>query len=1023
MKEFKFKDIKGREDISTFYQYDSYELNTNVFGFKDRWIFDFSGGNTSGRWDNLSQSSDNATTTVGAPGSAQALINNVSSANTGTFLQNIEKTLDVLGQKEVPVWNENCLMYTDQHYTGSFGVVTTSNIKTFRAGYIEFTLKTDKNNCIVGFGSAEVSSKGSYPQTTQNFSSTQMKTSEPTIIDANYSYINEEFSHLNKLYINIKNGKLELKYVDEYGENKQEFSLIGNKTISDNQWHHVVINIGKPGTIREHGQKFNKRFMEFWVDGKLDLYTDEYINKQQLFFPTVEWLFMDPQVADKSDYVIDNGWNTFDYDGANDTFNYVGTREFNNLENRRFNQKAIANAFKGSMDTFTAGINLSLSKFEIKQRYRLWKGFNKKNVDIFLATSTLVQPTVSTNKKKALKLYWNNLINENAKNGIELDTNFDVKSYSVTHQVLNSVTEINNVDLANTKKLNKLNDVRVVITDNMFLWGPGKDLILNRSEITNQTVAGKTIQTNPNNMNEYDSLRTGLDTSSNISPVYDRIVLDQIYTNLVISGIALEKNDRILLTNQINKKDNGIYIFNGLDNILTRATDAVSQDKLNNAIVYITDGYYKDTTWMQTNTMTSLNDYQIWSEIEKYPTEETISSQPIFGSRWKNSYGVERCIDLQNDISINDYDLIVFMNYPESNEQLAENFINFNDNEIKQMYDNFIKSLTNVVAQGASLHVSSPRLAQDLKIVKTFTNVSQAFKTSDFASASLSPFEQSESSERYFHTHRNNKYSLATEISGLTNKQTYVLTDFINYIPDNNYDYEQYHAQYSYRPLGLKEGNEFIIPGLALRSITENKNLPGFTDNQRGTKDILAVAPQDILSGTVVTQLGHTYYESTSPISNPYDDYATTIIVHNNQSLNGQPITGKIFVNCIEDGYTFSRKEYNKAFIQVLPAVDTNETTATRAWQYSTTRLNRTPSVMNVRQLTELGQTTPTNGGGGPLIQAPSNSSNGIIRSQTDLGNTNYQSDLYTNEAEEIYPIQEIPVLSMTYLGLQWLAE
>ena len=220
--------------------------------------------------------------------------------------------------------------------------------------------------------------------------------------------------------------------------------------------------------------------MEFWVDGKLDLHTDEYINKEQLFFPTIEWLFMDPQIADKNDSVIDNGWNTYDYYGSGDGFTYVGIREFNNLENRKFNQKAIDNAFRGSMNTFTAGINLSLSKFDIKQRYRLWKGFNKKSADIFLATSTIVEPTVTTNKKKALKLYWNNLINENAKDGLELDSNFDVKSYSVTHKVLNSVTEVNNLDLAGTQKLNKLSDIRVAITENMFLCGPGKDLILNR---------------------------------------------------------------------------------------------------------------------------------------------------------------------------------------------------------------------------------------------------------------------------------------------------------------------------------------------------------------------------------------------------------------------------------------------------------------------------------------------------------------------------------------------------------------
>jgi hypothetical protein len=128
-------------------------------------------------------------------------------------------------------------------------------------------------------------------------------------------------------------------------------------------------------------------------------------------------------------------------------------------------------------------------------------------------------------------------------------------------------------------------------------------------------------------------------------------------------------------------------------------------------------------------------------------------------------------------------------------------------------------------------------------------------------------------------------------------------------------------------------------------------------------------------------------------------------------------------VNCVEDGYTFSREEYNKAVIQVVPTPDSNETTATRQWQYSTSRLDRKPRQINVRELTKFGQTTPSNGGGGPFIQAPSNSSNGIIRSQSDSGNINYQSDLYPETSEEIYTTQVIPVLSMTWLGLQWLAE
>ncbi len=125
----------------------------------------------------------------------------------------------------------------------------------------------------------------------------------------------------------------------------------------------------------------------------------------------------------------------------------------------------------------------------------------------------------------------------------------------------------------------------------------------------------------------------------------------------------------------------------------------------------------------------------------------------------------------------------------------------------------------------------------------------------------------------------------------------------------------------------------------------------------------------------------------------------------------------------MEDGYTFSRADYNKAYIQILPETDVNETTNTRLWQYSTNRLNRTSDRNNIKLLTEHGQTVPTIGGGGGFIQAASNASSGTIRSKSDGTNIDYQSDYYPKPEEEIYSLQEIPVYSMTWLGLQWLAE
>jgi len=644
-----------------------------------------------------------------------------------------------------------------------------------------------------------------------------------------------------------------------------------------------------------------------------------------------------------------------------------------------------------------------------------------------LCSAELVSPVVLSNKKKALKLFWNNIEDLKNRNGIELDNNFITESYSVTHKLINSSTETNNIDLTNTKELKFLSDVRVAITSNIMFWSPGSMLIDDRIELLPSVISNGNGQTqvNLNDFSRLDSmtLPNGSNLIRNVEQKYTQEHTQSAFINIPYSGVDLKSGDRILLTAQFNSKDNGVYVYNGKNSPLTRAEDASTSNNINNAVVRIIDGYYKDTSWMLSENISSLNNSQNWIQLEYHPTSETVGSQPIFFSRWSDNYGEKRFINLEEDLNISKYDLIVFMNYPETNEQIKESFSGYDDFEIKIKYDNFIKSLQNVCAQGASLYVSSPKLAEDLKIIKNHLLISQELENIDAQSAAISPFQASESADQYFDTHRINQYELATEVLGLTNKETYILTDFINYVPTDINNQEEYHAKYSYRQFGLQEGNQFFIPSLSLRKISENDKLPGFKENRRGTKELAVINPSSVNVGTVVTKLQNTYYQGNDILNNPADDFATTLIVHNGQILNNQPITGKIFINFVEDAYTMSREEYNKAIIQVLPIIDINETTATRAWQYSTTRLNRLPQRTNIRELTQYGQTTPTNGGGGPLIQAPTNSSNGIIRSETDYGNIDNQSDLYPTEVEEIYATQEIPVLSMTYLGLQWLAE
>lgn len=840
--------------------------------------------------------------------------------------------LDNGTEKLVPVIQDDALIQLNYGQT--------SSPISFRSGYIEFSFKTNKQNCIIAYGAGSAVN----PQITNIQSSNYLS--------------DDKNADLNKLTVNVVNGKLNLTYLDENGTNATSFTILGNKTVADGQWHHVVINFTRPGLIKGHSDKIDNKSIEFWIDGKLDKRSSENSDKQ-IFFPEITHLAADPTT-----------WATIN-----------------------------GNEFNGSIRTFASGINFPLDLFEIQTRYKYWNYDELPAKPALVASASMGEAQVSVNKTRALKLFWKDVVN---KNGIELDNNYIVDSYCVTHKNKNSITETYNVDLAKktTKKI--LTNVRIALTDNVLIWGPGSVSPQNiKTAVGTGTNRLSTQQGDPNQISEYSGFTGSL-------------------LDLTFSGVDLNVDDRILLTNQIRPEENGIWIFNGKSSPLTRANDADSPTKISDAVVYVTEGYYSETYWTLESNINSFTQAQKWTKLDSKP-ETTVNSQPFFTSRWSDEYGNERFIDLENDISLSNYDLIVFMNYPDTFEEITQSLQNENSSSVKYMYDSFIKSLKNLVVYGAKLYVSSEMLAGDLGLVRQFEKVDQQVQTSDAQSAAISPFEASEAAEMYFDTHRINKYHLATPVQGLTNKATYILTDFISYDSDDSTT--QYHAKYTYRPLGIQEGDEFLIPGLALNSFTENENLPGFRENNRGTKALSVFEPHDILYGTPVAKMQNTYYVGDTAVQNPHDDDITTLILNTGDEYEGRQILGKIFLNVIEDGYTMSREEYNKATIQVVPVGDINETTQTRSWQYSTSRLNRQPRKSNVKELTEYGQTKPTLGGGGPLIQAPSSSSNGIIRSQTDSDNIDYQSDLYTSQVEEIYEIQEIPVFSMTYLGLLWLAE
>jgi len=67
-----------------------------------------------------------------------------------------------------------------------------------------------------------------------------------------------------------------------------------------------------------------------------------------------------------------------------------------------------------------------------------------------------------------------------------------------------------------------------------------------------------------------------------------------------IDGITLTLNDRVLVKDQTDPTENGLYIFNGAAVTLSRAPDAATFENLEQAVVSVEEGSSAGTTFRQT---------------------------------------------------------------------------------------------------------------------------------------------------------------------------------------------------------------------------------------------------------------------------------------------------------------------------------------------------------------------------------------------------------------------------------------
>lgn len=866
-------------------------------------------------------------------------------------------------------------------------------------GSYEMTIRTDQNNCVLGsvsqsikatvdgtdifssihsrpsskdseFVQAEINSIRTESPYTTYTDRYHNRTLEYAYLDEG-DYINYASSDQGRNYgdIRIVDGKIAFYHKDRLSG--VETLVLGTTLINDLNNHHIIVNRTVDGFGNMNQADKNKKSrLELWVDGNLEAISYEINDKI--------WL------------------NRFSFLGTGWSLEKSGNAENGEVVTFRpvFDESQV---FTGYMQDYICRSNRPLTEIEIQRLARARFEIIAKKTDPIIASSSMPNATVTTNAKTILRLYWD--IDETRQNGLSFtNNNYNIYTYNVLKTTYNKPSELFNLDQNFKNKLQELEEVSAITNDYVYLSDPSVFLI------------------DPGNVANQFALGSELVTTTRPRKYHQEFLVD---------GVIINTGDRFAVTGQTDPRQNGLYVYNGRGKPALRTTDSNTASKLTNCYFYVRNGNTnKNTYWTCVSenitkrieagfgNLRGKNSPLIFKQI--YDTEITESS-PIYDDYYRNGIAkTPRFIDVNNDIEF-DYDIITFINYPTNSNELLESIPGYDKQYVSNLYKDFINNLITAAANGKNIFVNSPMLTQDLGIATNVVNVPQTFDTNDTKSQSENLFDLTTSGSIHFDNYRNNKYQVVNTLSGLTNQSTYIMTDFVNYIPEQSWLNDQYHIKYTNKTSGLSINDEYIIPTLPVRSAQLNLIK---SNNQIGSKDIFGVLGSNIIVGTPITTFGQNYWVNNTLTSNPYKNYVTTIAVNSGSVVKGITITGKIFVNLVEDGLTAGREDYNYAILQDVP--NTQETAAKRLWQYSTSRLRKNKKYVLEEEAYNI-QRLPSNSGGGPIVQMPTNITDGTIRNNYDIENGNAYSTEYNNVENELYTTIKVPCLSMSYMGLKWL--
>jgi hypothetical protein len=893
---------------------------------------------------------------------------------------------------------------------------TNSEMLGAYTGHFQLTLNTTKQNCALITTTPFLTfPKGFVAQlpTFSGLGNVIYKDSDDENKGA--KVLNQEM-YQSQTTIELEDGKLLWKHYDYL--TKETKKLKGTTNIADGQNHFIIVNRTFDGVGNDNKRdKIKRSCLELYIDGQLELrsydFNDQIWNNNPNFIGA----------KNKWSWVSSNSYQRLmPLDGDSSGFGAATAAAAGlsaatgllQITSPNFNRYVATvdedSIFEGKLSDYIYAPNRPLTGNQIEELWQAWQGIIPiTGAEPKVATAQMQNPTITTNSINALRLYWslNNL--ENVGATIE-DNIYQVDTFNVINKTITDPRENFNLNIASEKYIKKP-DVKLLLNTYISVNSPGAIMIpipvRGRVGPFGQPVDYR--QSYPKDSLNYTNWG-----------VFDK----QIFQNEELSI-----GDRILLINQNDPTNNGVWVYNGSLKSLERPEDMDTPENIYKSTVYVTNGEYAKTYWTCINELEDIQFIEYvgraffkgetkplyYKQVDVSVSGELDNSCPTLGDFWRLPIeDTPKFININTDIDINKYQIITFMNYPTTLNEIHEQFSDYDKSYAVERYNEFLNSLKTAITNGKSVLINSGRLAEDLQLITKVAKVDQLLLDNDEYSASNDLFNE-DTSENYFDTHRNIKYRVVNTLSGLTDKPNWILKDFISYIPKEAWKEDHYSAKYEYKTNGLQINDEFYIPSLP--TIKRQINTHNFNyNNNIKLNNLNAIEPNGLLYGTAITKFSNLIHLNAE---NPYKEYITTAIVQPNTVVWGNQITGKIFINLIEDSLTTTQKRYNLTILQTEQN-EINETAAQKLWQYSTSRLQKTTDVLTL-DLDTKGQFKPSLTGGGPLIQMPTNVSDGKIRNIYDQDQKDVDPILYYTEENEIYNTTSVPAYSMNYLGLLWL--